>query len=363
MMTVGQIIKVPRQALLDFLDRLRPEYKVIAPVPGPDGEVTFAPIESSSEITFDYVNELDPPKRFLAPQTEDLYRFELNGAKVKLEPIEFVEKQVLFGIRSCDVMGIHHMDVFFTNTYKDNYYLQRRQNTILVSLACNKPLETCFCICCGGGPYLEEHFDLQVNDLGENFLIEIGSARGLELLEKGGLTGPEATEVDLDKMWELRQRCDEQFVERAYMAKGIIQITNNRIKEELWDQMGLECFSCGGCTHLCPLCTCFDVQDRMEDGKAGIRYRCWDSCQYAGYTLEASGHNPRALTKDRIKRRFYHKMSYYYMKMDGHHGCVGCGRCVITCEAIRMLDVPAALQRFRREGQPTAAERLIGQNS
>ena len=105
-------------------------------------------------------------------------------------------------------------------------------------------------------------------------------------------------------------------------------------------------------THVCPICTCFDVIDRMENSKSGVRSRCWDSCQYSGFTREASGHNPREKTKERIKRRFYHKFSYQYVQVDGHHGCVGCGRCITVCEAIGLLDVPNVVQRLRRDGQP-----------
>ena len=351
-MKIGQKLIITKDQILSLLDAQRKQAKVIGPTKGPDGEVTFAHLRSVDDITFDYVNELDPPKRFLMPPTEDLFRFHLDGKKVKLESLGVAEPQILFGIRSCDVQGIAHWDQFYSGKYLDNYYLERRENTTIISIACNKPNENCFCICCDGGPWLESGFDLQLTDFGDTFLVEVGTEKGAKLVQKIKGSTSEATEADLAKHKQLMQECDAQMIPTAYLAKAVIQITNNRVREELWQEMGAECFSCGGCTHVCPMCTCYDVADRMEDEKTGVRFRCWDSCQYSGFTREASGHNPRAKTSERIKRRFYHKLSYPYIRVDGHPGCVGCGRCITVCEAIDLLDISAVVKRLRRDGQP-----------
>jgi|YelNatPaOPRAMG01_1025707.scaffolds.fasta_scaffold02680_11 sulfhydrogenase subunit beta (sulfur reductase) len=356
-MTVGDVLVASKREMLAALDRLRSGWHVIGPTKGPDGEVVFDEIHSTDQLYFDYVNELDPVKRFLAPHTEELFRFRLDGVP-RLEAPEPPPKQILFGIRSCDVKGIQHWDKFYSGKFTDDLYFARRDRTVLISLACNKPLETCFCICTDTGPFLKEGFDVQLTDLGESYLVEIGTEKGQAVLEEGQLRATRAGEADLKKRDELMRQCDAQFQTTAYMAKGIIQMTNGRVKPELWEEMGRECFSCGACTHLCPMCTCFDVQDFMVDATCGVRQRCWDSCQYAGYSRETSGHNPRAATARRIERRFYHKLSFQYMKQDGHHGCVGCGRCIIACEAIGLLDLPAVLKRLRREGQPAEPIRV-----
>ena len=91
---------------------------------------------------------------------------------------------VLFGIRSCDVQGITHTDQFFSGKYLDNYYLERRQKTTIISMTCAKPLDTCFCICCNGGPSLEQGFDLQLTDFDDRFLVEnwIEGARSISAI-------------------------------------------------------------------------------------------------------------------------------------------------------------------------------------
>ncbi len=72
----------------------------------------------------------------------------------------------------------------------------------------------------------------------------------------------------------------------------------------------------------------------------------WDSCQYAAFTLEASGHNPRAQRKERMKRRFFHKVSAQYYVRDGMVGCVGCGRCIKVC--LGTTNMPAVVAAIRK---------------
>lgn len=357
-MPTGAKFIVEKQVFLKSLEGLCKKNTVIGPVLMKDGEVTFEALTSLQNLTLDYVNDFDPLKRFLTPAKEDLFTFNLGSRKPRLKANDAVEPMVLFGVRSCDVQGFAHMDGFFSGAYHDDYYWRRRKNTTIISMACNKPLPTCFCICCNGGPWLESGFDLQLTDFGDRFLIDVGSARGKKLLGSMKLKLLKATEKDEQNRLRLMQACDAQMQPTAYLAKACIMISNNRVREELWQEMGDECFSCGGCTHVCPCCTCFDVNDCMIDDKNGVRFRCWDSCQYAGFTHEASGHNPRAKTKERVKRRFYHKLSYAYVKQDGHPGCVGCGRCITVCQAFNLLDISAVVKRLRRDGQlePVQAE-------
>ena len=61
-----------------------------------------------------------------------------------------------------------------------------------------------------------------------------------------------------------------------------------------------------------------------------MRVRSWDSCQYALFTLHASGHNPRPLKKARMRQRVMHKFSYA-RETAGTVFCSGCGRCVRAC--------------------------------
>lgn len=350
-MQAGTRLVVNKQVFLDNLSLCMQKMTVIGPQKLRGGEVTFGPLRSLRRLTLDYVNDLDPLKRFFLPQREVLFAYDLSGKKPRLLQPEQEKPRLLFGIRSCDVQGLAHMDGFFQGAYYDEFYWARRRNTLIISMACNRPNESCFCICCNGGPWLESGFDLQLTDLGEEFLIDIGSRAGRLFLEEWPMPAVKASRRHETRRRELMEECDARMVPTAYLAKACIQITNNRVREELWEEMGSECFSCGGCTHVCPCCTCFDVVDCPDGAKGGTRVRCWDSCQYSGFTREASGHNPRARAKERVKRRFYHKLSYAYIQQDGHPGCVGCGRCITVCEAFGLLDISAVVKRLRRDGQ------------
>ncbi len=355
-MPTGDKFVLDKGVLLKALENMSKKIPVVGPTLMADGEVTFEPLTSFKKLTFDYVNDFDPLKRFFTPAKENLFSFTLDGRKPRLKPMDEVETMILFGVRSCDVQGFAHMDKFFSGAYYDDCYWRRRNNTTVISMACNKPLPTCFCICCNGGPWLESGFDLQLTDFGDRFLVDVGSKKGKKLLNDLKMKLQKATAKDEEKRKQLMQACDAQMQPTAYLAKACIMISNNRVNEKLWDEMGDECFSCGGCTHVCPCCTCFDVQDCMLDENKGVRFRCWDSCQYAGFTHEASGHNPRAKAKERVKRRFYHKLSYAYIQQDGHPGCVGCGRCITVCQAFNLLDISAVVKRLRREGQIEAVK-------
>ena len=351
MASVKKII-INKSDLITGLKNVMPKMDVIAPTKGIEGETHFRQVESVDEICWEYGHDLYPTKNFFFQHEEDMLTYKL-GSEIKVEPVPGSEKEmVIFGIRSCDVTGLVYTDHFFSQfDNKDDYYQQKREKSILISMACLKPPhDTCFCICCNAGPFLESGFDLQLVDLGDEYLVDIGSEKGQKFLDEAQIKSfSEATGQHNDKVEVLKKEADTHFETAAYLAKGIMQVTSGDVNEELWDDFGEACISCGSCTHLCPMCTCFDVYDWKNGRSSGVRSRCWDSCQYSGYTMEASGHNPRADAKDRIKRRCYHKLSYSYMKQNNNfHGCVGCGRCVSGCAVF--LDIPNIVKRIRREG-------------
>ena len=100
-------------------------------------------------------------------------------------------------------------------------------------------------------------------------------------------------------------------------------------REELWTDQSLRCLGCGACAYVCPACSCFDIQD--ECGRqGGVRLRCWDSCGFSGFTLHASGHNPRPNQPSLQRQRIDHKFHVYPEKF-GEILCTGCGNCTRNC--------------------------------
>ena len=123
------------------------------------------------------------------------------------------------------------------------------------------------------------------------------------------------------------------------------RVSTGRVAATLWEDVADRCLECGACNFVCPTCYCFSVKDQRRDGH-WVRCKTWDSCQYGACTLEASGDNPRVRVRDRVNRRFFHKLSAQYYRRDGAVGCVGCGRCIKVC--FGATDMPAVVAAVRK---------------
>lgn len=319
--------ELDRQKLRRWLEALGRDFEVIAPVKT-HGEAVFASVSDVSQVTLDYENTLVPPKEFFLPPTETMFSFTTNkdGFNIVL-PEEADRRRVIFGIRPCDVTALSILDRVFGGDQRDEYYLTKREKTTLVALGCNQPAARCFCDSLGAGPSLSDNFDVLLTELDDFYLVEVGSERGEQLIGKAPALFREAG-------GEARRR-KERVVGKAkkLAAKPVDPLEVARrmeiqFNDSRWAQLGDRCMECGGCTYLCPTCYCFDVADRVEDGK-GCRLRHWDSCLLRGFTRMAGGLNPRESKEARIKQRFYHKWDYFVERF-GVLQCVGCGRCSET---------------------------------
>lgn len=326
--------------------------EVIAPKRGPEGELTLGRAEGIEEIEFVCESPLRSVKAILFPQVDSLFRWRVEEGRPFLEPVYDRKRRVLFSIHSCDVKGIEFLDRVMERDFPDPYYFERRKNTLLVSVTCQEPGDFCFCICTNCGPFLGEGFDLQLTSLQGRILVEVGSDKGEEALLLQGMEGllSEATDRDIAERNEMEERARDKFKEtRAFFAAATTRMTFGEFSPGLWEKLADLCLECGGCSFVCPLCYCFNQVDISSGGGGGERLRVWDSCNYEGYTREAAGFNPRALSHQRLWRRLFHKVSYQYIEKEGSHGCVGCGRCVMTCPGL--TDLPYVVKALRR-GRP-----------
>ncbi len=320
---------LPKEQLPQILKTLLESYKVFAPIKK-NGFYVFGEIETPDEIALNYLNSKIPPKEIFYPRTEVLFTFTKSPQGIDIqEAINPSESRVIFGIRPCDAKSFTLLDKFFSyGKFKDPYYQTRRENTLLIGLACVNPRSTCFCTSINGSPFGEEGLDILFVDLGDKYFVKSLNLKGDELLDQlPGLTP--ASEKDRFNMTELLKKVLASMTPEIPIENINTKLEQLFDEEVFWDQFSQKCIGCASCTFLCPTCTCFDVVDE-ETSSSGKRIRLWDTCQFPLFTLHGSGHNPRPTKRQRLRQRVMHKFSYYPKTLD-EIGCVGCGRCIIVC--------------------------------
>ncbi len=340
-------LTLPKASLPSVLNALCGDYRVIVPRRVGPADVVFDDFVADEAIPFDYVNAHLPPKSFFFPQRECLLTIS-GGKRPSLLPPPAEKPVAIFGLRSCDATALVYLSRFFGERgFEDDLVMNKIRGALRMTLSCHSPGPDCFCVCCDGGPFLASGFDIQFTDLGETLLAEVATEKGAAVLAKGSGLFNRASEEDLAAKARQVGKVDQMFRRRSFMADGVKRISLDKIPAETWEKWAKGCQGCGGCCYLCPTCSCFTVSDTWRTDDEYARERTWDTCLYEGFTREASGHNPRAALAERLKRRFFHKLSYQYMELMGRLGCVGCGRCVSAC--MGGPDVPDLLARIQDE--------------
>ncbi len=322
---------IEKSALAGVVQRLEETFAVYAPV-REGRRVHFRFLAPGEEPALDYGNSGNAPKNLFFPHSETLMRYTRTARGHELadgDPHLPEKEMLLFGVRPCDVRSFRLLDyVFDQEKYSDPYYVERRHRTVVIALTCvEPPATTCFCTSVGGHPLQAEGADIVLTDLGTSYLVEFESEKGERLAEFFGSLA-EAGKEHLARREELAEIAVEKLGEEIPAAM-IKEWLDGNFEHPFWDRIHQSCLGCGTCTYLCPTCHCFDIRDELA-GDQGIRLRTWDSCMYALYTQETSGHNPRPSQKQRWRQRLMHKFKYF---VDNFReiSCVGCGRCVINC--------------------------------
>lgn len=338
---------IERADLVAWVGRLLQHAEVIAPVKGQGGDEVFASVGAPEDVLWSFRNPLMPPKHVLLPQTDELAQIRRVDGHYRIETPPAPPQRILLNVRSCDAVGLAMLRQVHADDLPDASVLRRYDALTVVSLACGEPCPLGFCVCCDAGPFLHSDYDLQLTDLGDRVHAEPGTDKGQALLDLApDLFRPAVAEDTGARAAAEHQALGAFGKETCHFGAAMRRISTRRVAEELWAQMSPWCLECGGCNFACPTCYCFSTADRTDEDGCVTRCRNWDSCQYAEFTLEASGHNPRRERADRMKRRFFHKVSAQYFQREGRVGCVGCGRCVQVC--MGTTDVPAVVGAIRK---------------
>jgi ferredoxin len=319
---------IKKDALTGIIGKIAADKAVYAPVKVEDN-VLFKVLEQGDEPLVAFANSKNAPKNFFFPRTEVMLRYTrtTKGVEFSEGEKEGVEG-VLFGVRPCDARSFLLLDMLFDQEkYRDPYYIDKREKTTIVSLACaTPPYATCFCTSVDGQPVSAEGSDVLITDLGDQYLAEFVSPKGEKLLKYFGDAKADAA-AETKKEAVAAQAA--QAIKSHIPGREVKPIMDANFNSSFWNKVHERCLACGTCTFLCPTCHCFDISDEMKAGD-GRRLRNWDSCMFPIFTKETSGHNPRPTQKERWRQRAMHKFSYFVENFNAI-ACVGCGRCVMYC--------------------------------
>ncbi|MCL2743794.1 MAG: 4Fe-4S dicluster domain-containing protein [Planctomycetaceae bacterium] len=281
----------------------------------------FRPLQKAEQLVLDgKIMPVNSVKEFFFPPHEVICRYQYEGKELQITDAEpFEKEQIIFGARPCDAASLPILDKIFAWDYQDRFYQQRRENTTVVTLACQQPDNSCFCTSVGLSPDTTSGADAELLELGNDlYEVRCYTEKGKKLFE--GLTEESVKTGKTAAPPEIR-----------FDMERVSKYLSEHFDDSIYSTTSLRCVGCGACTYICPTCHCFDIVD--EGGAAkGCRVKNWDTCQFAMFTLHASGHNPRGEQAVRQRNRVQHKFAIYPSKF-GAVLCTGCGNCTRECSA------------------------------
>ena len=302
--------------------------KLYIPTDAAPDQAAFMPWSEGMELSKS-LNTVRSAKDLFFPQVENLVDFKHDGKTIEIiEHRDEVEPFAVFGVRACDCRSFDILDRVFLSDPVDTFYEERRKAGTVITMACTRPAETCFCTA----------FGIDAADPAGDVTcwMDEGALYWRANTEKGEkLTANLSCLTDCDdSMVKAQQEATRKILEKLPLGKLELdgfegETLMEHFESPKWKELSESCLGCGTCTFVCPTCQCYDVQD-FSAGETVRRFRCWDSCMYSDFTMMAHGTN-RPTQLERFRQRFMHKLVYFPKNNDGIFGCVGCGRCLRKC--------------------------------
>ena len=302
--------------------------KLYIPAEDSSGQAKFTVWEDGIALS-SKLNTVRSAKDLFFPQVENLVNFKVTGKQIQvIENRDPSEPFVVFGVRGCDCRSFDILDSVFLSEPVDTYYETRRKNGTVITMACSRPAETCFCSVFGIDA-ANPAGDVTCWMTGDALYWQANTEKGQALTAQLSMLedcDTDAVAAEQDKIRTVLSKLPLRSLDLTDFDGDHLMDWFNH---PAWAELSESCLGCGTCTFVCPTCQCYDVQD-FNTGNEIKRFRCWDSCMYSDFTMMAHGTN-RPTQKERFRQRFMHKLVYFPSKNDGIYGCVGCGRCLQKC--------------------------------
>ncbi|MDO9210602.1 MAG: 4Fe-4S dicluster domain-containing protein [Deltaproteobacteria bacterium] len=326
-----------------FIEKLMPAMEVVGVREKVEGKYEFALLESPSQLCLDYDVTLLSPKKYFLPPRETLLKFR-TGKTVSCEAVLASKPLAIIGVHPYDLKAIAQLDRIFADANSDEHYRKKRQDAVIIGSDIRRSSPYAFCKSMNSAT-VQEGFDLFLTDIGEGYVVAVGTQKGQDLLAQWA-TSRAATKEEVAKRSEIQEKIPYLFSLNTLTTPydELPRLLTDHAASKLFDELAEKCFSCGSCNLVCPTCYCFDVQDEMAlNLSEGERFRLWDGCLLEGFAQVATGENFREDRAERIRHRIFRKGKYIYEKY-GEHGCVGCGRCASAC----LPDIANPVEIFNR---------------
>ncbi len=322
------MVKISLDKLDGFFAAVAADRTLYLPVDTAAG-AKFEKWENGKKLSDD-LNTVRSPKDFFFPQTENLAEFKVEGKNIEIIDTRTEHEDfVVFGVRACDVKSFDVLDRVFLSDPVDSFYKNRREHATVVSLACTKPHETCFCGTFGIDA-AEPEGDVVCHKTDSALYLEAKTEKGEKLLASVAALTEVADSADVEAQKQtVRGRLAKLPLANLKADAFGDGKTSKFFNAPEWKELSESCLGCGTCTFVCPTCQCYDIKD-FNTGHGVKRFRCWDSCMYSEFTKMSAG-QPRLTQLERFRQRFMHKLVYFPTNNDGMFSCVGCGRCINKC--------------------------------
>ena len=297
----------------------------------------YEPLENGAELVLDQLPRRSAKETFF-PLCETILGYGKEAGTTTVTDVDLTKlpQTVLVAARPCDAAAAPVLDGVFSWDYKDEFFLERRNRTLVIGIACTEADDACFCTSVGLSPADAKGSDLFLLPLeGETYRCQAITDKGNLFMERHKALFTEAEGKPLPLAEPTLARLDLQKIK---------EWLDNNFEHPLWAEVAERCAGCGACAFVCPACHCFDISDEGTETK-GCRRKYWDACGFGKFTDHASGHNPRDVQEKRYRNRIMHKFKYYDDKF-GQTLCTGCGRCIRACPV--GIDIYAVLEEINK---------------
>lgn len=303
---------INNQQIKYLLELISRDYLVYLPQKK-DGKIVFDLLENISNIKLFSQTTL-PFKKILFPNYRSKNEYPSNEVRSS-RPSGSNNKIALVGLHNCDVAALE----IFYQQFAGSNLLPLRQNLMIIGSQC-KPDKNCFCDVFGANKLGNVDFYLQKEQ--DQILIFGISFKAKKYFSKLGIKKSA-------KKYDYRPIKIETDLESKAIKENV---ESKNLHQEFWQGIANNCFGCGACTAICPLCFCFRQEYlNQTDGKD---FQClkWDSC-FAKEFSEIQNHfDLRPENVDRLYNWYHHKFVRAEREL-GKSLCVGCGRCIKACPA------------------------------